>query len=86
MDRQLVKIKFTKQLDYVGMKYYIFKFKKSFFSKWVIAVCGGYEGDSLEHCGHTFSKLEGYNQLTEEKDTITMIEFIRNYWKARVPN
>jgi len=52
----------------------------------VIAVCGGYEGDSLEHCGHTFSKLEGYNQLTEEKDTITMIEFIRNYWKARVPN
>lgn len=66
------------------MKYYIFKFtKKRFDSNWMVGVCGGYEGDSLEHCGHVFSNFNEYNVATEKQDAIDMIEMIREYWMQR---
>lgn len=50
------KIDITNVLNYLGMRYYILKFKKNSLDfKWLLGVCGGYENESLEHCGHVFS-------------------------------
>ena len=40
------------------MTYYIFKYKDTKDSEWLLGVNGGYEGDSLSDCGHTFSEME----------------------------
>lgn len=72
----------TNEFNYLGMKYYIFRFKKNLFDfKWMLGVCGGYENDSLEHCGHVFSEYKEYKQQTEKEDAIQIIEMIRDYWK-----
>lgn len=62
------------------MVYYIFKFRKSLFGKWMVGVCGGFEGDSPEHCGHVFSNLTEYREETAKEDCIAMVEMIRAYW------
>lgn len=71
------------EFDLYEMHYYIFKYKKSMFGKWLIAVCGGYSGDELGHCGHVFSKMENYDPATAKEKSIEMVESIRAYWKRR---
>jgi hypothetical protein len=76
------KIDIANEFDYLGMKYYIFKFKKNLIDlKWLLGVCGGYENESLEHCGHVFSDFQEYKQQTAKEDAIKIIEMIREYWK-----
>ena len=62
------------------MRYYIFKFKTGVFGPWLVGVSGGYEGDNLEPCGHTFSEMKKYNVATAQNESIEMIERIRAYW------
>ena len=78
-----VAIECVDEFDLYEMHYYIFKFKKSMFGKWLVAVCGGYCGDDLNHCGHVFSNMENYDPVTAEDKAIEMVESIRSYWKYR---
>ncbi len=63
-----------------GLRYYIFRFKKSVFSSWKVAVCGGYEGEGLGHCGHVYSEMEAYDPATAQEKCVAMVEKIRQYW------
>ena len=51
-----------------GMRYYIFKFKTGVLSPWLVGVSGGYEGDSLTPCGHTFSEMKKYHAATAQEE------------------
>ncbi len=62
------------------MEYAIFKYKKSVFGKWLLGVCGGYSGQSTEHCGHVFSQMQQYRPETAEAECIRMVEAIRAFW------
>jgi len=62
------------------MRYYMFKYKKSLLGKWLLGVCGGYEGDEPDHCGHVFSEMEPYDPATAQEKSIEMVENIRAYW------
>ena len=62
------------------MTYYIFKYKDTKDSEWLLGVNGGYEGDSLSDCGHTFSEMEPYNEKTAVKDATALVEMVRSYW------
>lgn len=66
------------------MNYYIFKYKRSLLSRqWLLGVCGGYEGDSTEHCGHVFSQMEPYDEATAQDKAVEMVEMIRRHWMDR---
>lgn len=75
-----VEIECTGDFEMDGLTYYILKYKKRKFGKWYIGVCGGFEGDSEEHCGHIFS---GGEDLYEEDTALDlasrMAEFIKGY-------
>ena len=73
------KIECAGEFDLYDMHYYIFKYKKGIFGKWMLGVAGGYEGDELENCGHTFSEMQLYQEATAEKDAIALVEYVRNY-------
>ena len=60
--------------------YYIFKFKRSVFTSWLVGGSGGYVDNDLVPCGHTFSDMKKYNATTAQNDCIDMIERIRSYW------
>ena len=60
------KIECAGEFDLHDLHYYIFKYKKSLMGKWLLGVCGGYEGDELEHCGHVFSEMENYDPATAQ--------------------
>ena len=77
------KIECTGQFDYNEMHYYIFKYKTGLLGKWLIGVSGGFEGDDLTPCGHTFSEMKIYNEATAQKDCIEMIDKIMAYWKEQ---
>lgn len=77
------KIECAKEFDYNGLHYYIFRYKKSALGKWLLGVCGGYEGDELEHCGHVFSEMEEYSDNTAEGNAIKLIEYVINCWKEQ---
>lgn len=62
------------------MRYFVFRFKTGILSQWLVGVSGGYEGDDLEPCGHTFSDMKKYNAATAQNDCVEMIERIRAYW------
>ena len=82
------KIELAGEFQLHGMMYYIFKFKKGTFGKWLVGVCGGYEAGSMEHCGHVFSEFCEYNQQTAQQHAIDLVEALRNYWieQARAMN
>jgi len=81
LGKKPAKIECTHEFDYLGLKYYIFKFKKGLFlSQWMLGVCGGYEENETEHCGHIFSEFKSYNPSSEKEDAIEIIEMIRQYW------
>ncbi len=58
------KIECAGSFEQNGMRYYIFKYKKGLLGKWLLGVCGGYEGEALGHCGHVFSLMEEFLQET----------------------
>jgi hypothetical protein len=62
------------------MQYYLFKYKKSLLGKWLLGVCGGYDGDELDHCGHVFSEMDEYDPSTAKEKSVRMVEQIRAYW------
>lgn len=73
------KIEIAGEFDRYEMHYYILKYKKSFLSPWLIGVCGGYEGDSLENCGHIFSKMEPYDPSTARDKAVALVDYVREY-------
>ncbi len=62
------------------MQYYIFKYKKTILGKWLLGICGGYEGDATEHCGHVYSRMEEYHESSAQEKATAMVEQIRAYW------
>lgn len=74
------KIECAGEFDLYDMHYYIFKYKKGVLGKWLIGVCGGYEEDGTEDCGHVFSKMEEYNEPTAMEQAIQMVETVRQYY------
>lgn len=80
LGKQPAKIEIAQEFDLHALHYYIIKFKKDLFSKWMVGVCGGYEKDGLGHCGHIFSQYENYNSETAQEKCIEMVEMIREYW------
>ena len=77
------------EFDLHEMHYYIFKFKAGIFSPWLVGVCGGFEKDGLEPCGHIWSDMKEYRAAAAQDDCIEMVERIRAYWmeqaKMHVP-
>lgn len=74
------KIELSGEFDLHGMHYYIFRFKPGMFSKWLVGVSGGFEGDDLEPCGHTYSEMKEYTAENAQQDCVEMVEMIRAYW------
>ncbi len=74
------KIECTMDFEMDGLKYYVFKYRKKMLGKWFIGICGGFEGDSLENCGHIFSGLQDlYDENTALDLGRKMAAFIRDY-------
>ena len=80
LGRKPAKLEIAGEFDLHDLHYYIFKFKKSLLGGWKVAVCGGYEGDGLGHCGHIYSEMETYNPATAQEKCVAMVEKIRQYW------
>lgn len=82
------KIELAGEFELHGMIYYIFRFKKSTFGKWLTGVSGGYAPGELEHCGHVFSEFCEYNEQAAQQHATEMVEALRNYWieQARAIN
>ena len=83
LGKEPYKIECTKEFDLHNLHYYIFRFKEKMLDDWKLAVCGGYEEDSLEHCGHIYSEMEKYNEKTAVEDATKIVERIRSYWMER---
>ena len=80
LGRKPAKLEIAGEFDLHDLHYYIFKFKKTFLSSWKVAVCGGYEGNGLGHCGHIYSEMENYDSSTAQEKCVAMVEKIRQYW------
>ena len=81
LGKRPAKVECAGEFDLHGMRYYMFKYKKSLLSfEWLLGVCGGYEGEDLEHCGHVFSEMEKYDPATAQEKAVAMVEMIREYW------
>lgn len=80
LGKKPAKLELAGGFDLHGLHYYIFKFKKTLFGSWKVAVCGGYEGDGLGHCGHIYSEMEPYDPATAQEQCVAMVEKIRRYW------
>ena len=74
------KIECTGEFDLHGLHYYIYKFKKNFTGDWLMGVCGGYEGEELENCGHVFSEMKKYDSTKAKEEAVGIVEKIRAYW------
>lgn len=83
LGREPGRIECAGEFELHGMRYYIFKFKTGVLSPWLVGVSGGYEGDSLTPCGHTFSEMKKYRAATAQEDCAAMVEKIRAYWMAQ---
>ncbi len=74
------KIECTGTFELYEMTYYIFRYKKNVLGKWLLGISGGFEGQELEPCGHTFSEMEEYDEATAPEKSKAMVEMIRAYW------
>jgi len=74
------KIECAKEFDLHDLHYYVFKFKTKMLGDWFMGVCGGYEGDDLEHCGHVYSKMQKYDEAAAVEEATAIVEEIRAYW------
>lgn len=59
-------------VDEDGEKCIIFKYKKSRFSSWLLAI---------HSSAGVFSEMENYNQSTEIEDAKKVLGFLKEYWK-----
>ena len=80
LGKEPVKMELAGTFSLYDMQYYYFKYKKSLLGKWLLGVCGGYEENALEHCGHVFSEMQNYHADTAKEAAIKMVEMIRSYW------
>ena len=80
LGKEPYKIECTKEFDLYDLHYYVFKFKEKMLGEWKLGVCGGYEENDLEHCGHIFSDFKKYNEKTALDNAIEIVERIRSYW------
>lgn len=80
LGKKPAKLEIAGEFDLHDLHYYIFKFKKTLLGSWKVAVCGGYEGDGLGHCGHIYSEMEDYNPSTAQEKCVAMVEKVRQYW------
>lgn len=80
LGKKPAKLEIAGEFDLHDLHYYIFKFKKSVLSSWKVAVCGGYEGEGLGHCGHIYSEMEDYDPSTAEEKCVAMVEKVRQHW------
>lgn len=81
LGRKPHKIEVAGQFERHDMQYYIIKYKKNMLGGWLLGVCGGYEApEDTEHCGHIFSEMQPYDQVTAEDEAIRMVEMVREYW------
>ena len=83
LGKKPAKLEIAGTFELNGLRYYIFKFKKTLLSSWKVAVCGGYEGDGVGHCGHIYSEMEPYDPSTAQEKCIAMVEKICQYWAER---
>lgn len=83
LGKEPYKIECTKEFDLHDLHYYIFRFKEKLLGEWKLGVCGGYEEDSMEHCGHVYSDLKKYDEKTALEDATVIVEKIRAYWMER---
>lgn len=74
------KIVLATEFDLHNLHYYVFKYKKNTFSKWMLGVCGGYEEDELTNCGHVYGGSKEYKEKTAVEDSISLVEGIRKYY------
>ena len=73
-------IECTMDFEMDGLTYYVFRYRKKALESWYIGICGGFEGDSLEHCGHIFSGMEDlYEEKTAPELAKKMAMFIRDF-------
>ena len=77
------KIECAGEFDLHELHYYIFKYKKSALGKWLLGVCGGYEENELENCGHVFSEREEYHEETAVEQATALVEYVREYYMDR---
>lgn len=77
------KTEYVDLFEYNGMTYYIFRFRPRLFSRWLLGVAGGFEGDETEPCGHTWSDFQPYTESSAKEQCIQMIERIMDYWKEQ---
>ena len=77
------KIECAGEFDLHELHYYIFKYKKSALGKWLLGVCGGYEDDGTENCGHVFSEMEEYKEDTALEQATALVEYVRRYYMDR---
>lgn len=86
-ERELGKIPEVMELvecfEYEDLNYYAIKYKPSQADAWLFGIAGGYEKNSLEHCGHVFSKMELFDDKNVKEKAIEMIDLIRAYWKEQ---
>ena len=68
--------------DMQELRYYIFRFKKELSGKWILGICGGYEGESLEHCGHIFRDEEECGEEDTAKRAAQLVKHVRHRWAA----
>ncbi len=58
--------------DEDGIHCMIFKYKKSFFGKWLLGI--------VSESG-TFSEMQEYNKNTEIEDAKVILNMLKDYWK-----
>lgn len=80
LGKKPAKLEIAGTFELHDLRYYIFKYKKSLLGSWKVAVCGGYEGDGLGHCGHIYSEMENYDPNNAQEKCVAMVEKIRQYW------
>lgn len=80
LGKEPYKIECVKEFDLYDLHYYIFRFKTKLFDDWKLAVCGGYEENQEDHCGHIYSDMKKYQDKTAVDDAIEIVERIRAYW------
>ena len=71
LGRKPAKIEYTASFE-DGIKCMIFKFKKSFFGKWLLGI--------VSESG-TFSEMKEYNSATETEDAKSLLHILKEYWK-----
>ena len=73
LGKEPYRITLATEFDLHNLHYYVFKYKKNAFSKWMLGVCGGYEENELTNCGHVFSDMEEYKDKTAVADATAIV-------------